>query len=75
MLLVLDVLLAPSTVSAAQRKVLLTCMAILWCSPVYLVLILIFGKMWILTLVLLAFFGALVAALQSSKPARLAGTT
>jgi hypothetical protein len=73
MLLVLDVLLAPSTVSTTQRKALLTCMAILCCSPVYLVLILIFGKMWMLTLVLLAFFGALVSALRSST-VPLAGT-
>jgi hypothetical protein len=62
LLLVLDFALSGPPMAATIRKMLLVCVGILCCSPVYLVLILRFGHLHLLTIVLLAFFVALLSA-------------
>jgi len=59
---VLDFALCGPAMDATFRKGLLVCVGILCCSPVYLVLILRFGHLHLLTIVLLAFFVALLCA-------------
>ena len=68
LLLALDVLMARPALTTWTRKVLLFCLAILFFSPIYLVLILRFGNLQVLTPLLLLLFFSLVGAIAAPRP-------
>jgi hypothetical protein len=63
LLLALDVLIARPALPRLVHRILLVCVSILLFSPIYLVLILRFGKLEVLTPMLVLFFFALVRAI------------
>jgi Glycosyltransferase family 87 len=63
LLLGLDVLIAKPALPRLVHSILLVCLSILFFSPIYLVLILRFGNLEVLTPILLLFFFALVSAI------------
>jgi hypothetical protein len=72
-LLVLDVVAGGAQLHAWVRITLWACAALLFCSPLYLVLLLHFSQLRLMAVVLLAFFIAIAAAVKASGNAATSG--
>jgi hypothetical protein len=66
-LLVANVLLNAPDIAGWTRRMLWGSAALLWCAPVYLVLILVYGKLSMVVPVILIFFAGLVLALSTLR--------
>jgi hypothetical protein len=64
-LLVLDILLSKPPVPSGLKTALYVCMAILFLSPLYIVLTLRYGQLWLMAIVLLVFFFGLLSLINS----------
>jgi Glycosyltransferase family 87 len=71
--LVLEILLSDTSMPSWTRTTLYVCIALLFCSPLYLVLTLRYGQLRLLAIVLLIFFFGLLSLINSLQ-ARIGGT-
>jgi hypothetical protein len=65
--LVLEILLSNPPIPEWTRTTLYVCIALLFCSPLYLVLTLRYGQLRLMTIVLLAFFVGLLSLINSLR--------
>ena len=65
--LVLETLLSSPPISQGAKNILLLCIALLYCSPLYLILTLRYMQLRLMGIVLLVFFGALLGLINSLR--------
>lgn len=65
--LVLEILLSDPPIPNWTRTVLYACIALMSCSPLYLILTLRYGELRLMTIVLLAFFVGLLSLINSHR--------
>jgi Glycosyltransferase family 87 len=65
--LVLETLLSSPPISQKAKNILLLCIAVLYCSPLYLILTLRYLQLRLMAIVLLAFFVALLSLINSLR--------
>lgn len=65
--LVLEIVLSNPPIPNWTRRTLYVCIALLFCSPLYLVLSLRYGQLRLMAIVLLAFFGGLLSLINSLR--------
>ena len=65
--LVLDMLLSGPAIPQRTKTILLVCIALLYCSPLYLILTLRYSQLRLMAIVLLVFFAALLSLINSLR--------
>lgn len=65
--LVLDMLISGPPIPQGTKTILLVCIALLYCSPLYLILTLRYSQLRLMAIVLLVFFAALFSAINSLR--------